>query len=83
MMAVDTPAGWIHCGDVIPAPDDRYVFVPYPPNSNNVLKVHADQTFESIPLANAGPAEYMQLKGNALECEVNGIIVWVCVPGLV
>ncbi len=76
------PTGWINCGDPIPTPDEGYVFVPYPANSDTVLSVQANGSFQTVPLSQAGPAQYMQLKGNALECEVNGALVFLCIQDL-
>ena len=77
-----TQRGWINCGDPIPAPDSRYILLPYPANTPNVLNVDAQGRYSSVPLDQAGPAQWMQLKGNFLECERAGAIVILCIPGL-
>lgn len=77
-----TQTGWINCGDPIPASDSRYVLIPYPANSNTVLFVQSNGDYQTVPLASAGSGQWMQLKGNFLECENGGAIVIPCIPGL-
>lgn len=82
------PTGWLEppCGDAIPAPLDGYVLVPWPANSDNVLDV-TSLPYKSIPLAQAGPPQYLQLpsaaKGsNMLEAQVGGPITIMCYVGI-
>ncbi len=77
-----TQTGWINCGDPVPTSQAPYVLVPYPANSDSVLDVQPDGSYKTVPLAQAGPAQYMQLSGNLLECERNGALVIQCIPGL-
>jgi len=77
-----TQTGWERGGDPIPAPDSRCVLIPYPVGSQSVLDVDENGRYRSVPLDQAGPSQWLQLRGNFLECERAGAIVILCIPGL-
>jgi hypothetical protein len=74
--------GWINCGDPIPSPQPPYVLVPYPANSDSVLYIDPNGVYSTVPLAQAGPPQYMQISGNFLEIQSGGAMVIPCIQGL-
>ncbi len=73
---------WKICGDPVPHPlDPRLQVIPYPINSSTWLTIDAAGLlgFSSV----AGTDTEVQVRGNLLECERAGSMVFKCIPGLI
>ncbi len=75
-----------HCGDPMPTPQPPYVFVPDSTGAGTVLDVQPNGDYQWLPIAQAGPGQYMQIKSGSplsiLECERNGALIIPAIEGL-